>query len=84
MIRDGSCDYITEVELILLHLARAGHNLLNNGLRIKFVDVLLRANCSSSFIHHDDFTFIRGEVTERRITTACASVESCQVGRIID
>jgi hypothetical protein len=31
---------------------------------IKYVDMLLRANRSSSFIHHDDFTFIRGVVTE--------------------
>jgi hypothetical protein len=38
--------------------------------------VLLRANRASSFIHHDDFTFIRGAVTEGRITAACVSVES--------
>ena len=40
------------------------------------VAVLLRKNCASSFIHHDDFTFIRGAVTEGRISTACVSVES--------
>ena len=71
-IRDGSCDYITKVMLILVHWARAGHNSLNNSMKITFVAVLLRANHASSFIHSSWWFHvhqIRGAVTEGRITS---------------